>query len=81
LNVVGGLKIEETAADLAVACALISAARDIALPPSTIAVGEIGLTGEIRMVSNLEGRLKEAAKLGFKHCLIPQPHPIGERKK
>jgi DNA repair protein RadA/Sms len=72
LNVVGGLKIEETAADLAVACALISAARDIALPSSTIAVGEIGLTGEIRMVSNLEGRLKEAAKLGFKHCLIPQ---------
>ncbi len=72
LNVVGGLKIEETAADLAVACALISASRDIALPSSTIAVGEIGLTGEIRMVSNLEGRLKEAAKLGFKHCLIPQ---------
>lgn len=72
LNVVGGLKIEETAADLAVACALISAARDIALPSSTIAVGEIGLTGEIRMVSNLEGRLKEAAKLGFKNCLIPQ---------
>jgi DNA repair protein RadA/Sms len=72
LNVVGGLKIEETAADLAVACALISAARDIALPSSTIAIGEIGLTGEIRMVSNLEGRLKEAAKLGFKHCLIPQ---------
>ena len=72
LNVVGGLKIEETAADLAVACALISAARDIALPSSTIAIGEIGLTGEIRMVSNLEGRLKEAAKLGFKRCLIPQ---------
>ena len=72
LNVVGGLRIEETAADLAVACALISAARDIALPSSAIAVGEIGLTGEIRMVSNLEGRLKEAAKLGFKKCLIPQ---------
>jgi DNA repair protein RadA/Sms len=72
LNVVGGLKIEETAADLAVACALISAARDIALPSSTIAVGEIGLTGEVRMVSNLEGRLKEAAKLGFKNCIIPK---------
>lgn len=72
LNVVGGLKIEETAADLAVACALISAARDIALPSSTIAVGEIGLTGEIRMVSNLEGRLREAAKLGFKRCLVPK---------
>ncbi len=72
LNVVGGLKIEETAADLAVACALISAARDIALPSNTIAIGEIGLSGEVRMVSNLEGRLKEAAKLGFKNCLIPR---------
>ncbi len=72
LNIVGGLKVEETAADLAVACALISAARDIALPSNTIAIGEIGLSGEIRMVSNLEGRLKEAAKLGFKNCLIPK---------
>jgi DNA repair protein RadA/Sms len=72
LNIVGGLKIEETAADLAVACALISAARDIALPSQTIAIGEIGLSGEVRMVGNLEGRLKEAAKLGFKNCLIPQ---------
>jgi DNA repair protein RadA/Sms len=72
LNIVGGLKIEETAADLAVACALISAARDIALPSQTIAVGEIGLSGEVRMVGNLEGRLKEAAKLGFKNCLIPK---------
>lgn len=72
LNIVGGLKIEETAADLAVACALISAARDIALPNSTIAIGEIGLSGEVRMVSNLEGRLKEASKLGFKNCLIPK---------
>lgn len=72
LNVVGGLKIEETAADLAVACALISAARDIALPSSTIAIGEIGLSGEVRMVGNLENRLKEAAKLGFKNCLIPK---------
>lgn len=71
LNIVGGLQIEETAADLAVACALISAARDSALPSSTIAIGEIGLSGEIRMVGNLESRLKEAAKLGFKNCLIP----------
>ncbi len=72
LNIVGGLKIEDTSADLAVACALISAARDIALPSSTIAIGEIGLSGEVRMVGNLESRLKEAAKLGFKNCLIPQ---------
>ncbi len=72
LNVVGGLKIIETSADLAVACALISASKDIALPACTLAIGEIGLTGEIRMIGNLETRLKEAQKLGFKNCLIPQ---------
>jgi DNA repair protein RadA/Sms len=72
LNIVGGLKIIETSADLAVACALISASKDIALPNSTIAIGEIGLSGEVRMVSNLESRLKEAHKLGFSNCLIPK---------
>ena len=72
LNIVGGLKIEETAADLAVALSLISATKDKALPDSTIAVGEIGLSGEIRMVGDLEGRVKEAAKLGFKNCIIPK---------
>ena len=72
LNIVGGLKIVETSADLAVASALISSARDIPLATSTIAVGEIGLSGEIRMVSNLEARLKEAHKLGFKNCIIPK---------
>lgn len=72
LNIVGGLKVEETAADLAVACALISAAKDIALPTSTIAIGEVGLTGEVRMVGNLESRLKEASKLGFTNCLFPK---------
>jgi len=72
LNIVGGLKIVETSADLAVACALISSSRDIPLPSSTIAIGEIGLSGEIRMVSNLETRLKEAHKLGFKNCIIPK---------
>jgi DNA repair protein RadA/Sms len=71
LNIVGGLKIVETAADLAVACALISAARDISIADKTIGIGEIGLSGEVRMVGNLENRLKEAAKLGFKTCLIP----------
>ncbi len=72
LNIVGGIEIKETAADLAIACALISASKDIAIPSSTIAVGEIGLTGEIRMISNLEARLKEASKLGFKNCIIPK---------
>ncbi len=72
LNIVGGIEINETAADLAIACALISAARDIAIASSTIAIGEIGLTGEVRMINNLEARLKEAARLGFKNCIIPK---------
>ena len=72
LNIVGGIEIKETAADLAIACALISAARDIAIPASTIIIGEIGLTGEVRMINNLEARLKEAVKLGFKRCIIPK---------
>ena len=72
LNIVGGIEINETAADLAIACALISAARDIAIQSSTIIIGEIGLTGEIRMINNLEGRLKEAVKLGFTNCIIPK---------
>jgi len=72
LNIVGGIEIQETAADLAIAAALISAARDFAIPSSTIAIGEIGLTGEVRMISNLEARLKEAVKLGFRNCIIPK---------
>lgn len=72
LNIVGGIEVKETAADLAIAGALISAARDLAIPSSTILIGEIGLTGEVRMISNLEDRLKEAEKLGFENCIIPK---------
>jgi DNA repair protein RadA/Sms len=72
LNVAGGLKINEPAADLAVALALISAARDIPLPHNAAIMGEIGLSGEIRMVSGIDIRLKEAAKLGFENCIIPK---------
>ena len=71
LNVVGGLKIIDTAADLAVICSLISAFKNKPLDGNTIFVGEVGLSGEIRKVSNIEARLKEAAKLGFKRAVIP----------
>ena len=67
----GGLKIVETAADLAVACSLISSAKDIALPSTLVAIGELGLSREVRMVSGLETRIREAEKLGFKTALIP----------
>ncbi|MEE8455091.1 MAG: DNA repair protein RadA [Limibaculum sp.] len=76
LNVVGGLRIGEPAADLAVAAALVSAATDRAVPPETVVFGEIGLSGEIRAVSQAAARLKEAAKLGFTRALAP-PIPAG----
>lgn len=72
INVVGGLKLDEPAADLAVAMALVSSLKDIAIPDDTLAFGEIGLTGEIRSVSHTEERVKEAARLGFRRCILPR---------
>jgi DNA repair protein RadA/Sms len=71
LNVAGGLRIQEPAADLAVAAALVSSAADVALPDGTVIFGEIGLTGEVRPVAQAEARLKEAAKLGFGRAIVP----------
>ena len=71
LNVAGGLRITEPAADLAVAVALVSAATDSTVDASSICFGEMGLTGEIRSVSQMETRLKEAKKLGFEKCITP----------
>ena len=71
LNVAGGLRIGEPAADLAVAAALISALSDEPVPAGTVVFGEIGLSGEVRAVGRSEARLKEAAKLGFERAIIP----------
>jgi DNA repair protein RadA/Sms len=71
LNVAGGLRITEPAADLAAAAALASSALDQALPQDCVVFGEISLSGEIRPVSRMESRLKEAAKLGFRRALAP----------
>jgi DNA repair protein RadA/Sms len=73
LNVAGGLKISEPAADLAVAVALISAASGDPVPTDTVIFGEIGLAGEVRHVPQPELRMKEASKLGFKAGFIPKP--------
>ncbi len=73
LNVAGGLKISEPAADLAVAVALISAASGDPVPADTVIFGEIGLAGEVRHVSQPELRMKEASKLGFKAGFVPKP--------
>jgi DNA repair protein RadA/Sms len=71
LSVTGGFRLNEPAADLAVAAALASALTNVALPLHTVIFGEIGLTGEIRSVSHHAARLKEAHKLGFLHAFAP----------
>ena len=72
VNVVGGLQIKEPAADLAVALAIASSVRDHPIHADIAVIGEVGLSGELRAVSQLEARLKEARKLGFKRCIIPR---------
>ncbi len=72
LNVAGGLKITEPAADMAVAMALISAISNKPVPADMAVFGEIGLSGELRNVGNIEARIKEASKLGFKKVLLPK---------
>ena len=71
LNIVGGIRIDEPAADLAVALALVSGLRDIPLSDKMIAFGEIGLSGELRSVPRASERINEAARLGFTECLLP----------
>jgi DNA repair protein RadA/Sms len=71
-NVVGGLRIVEPGADLAVALAIISSFRDASFDSATVAMGEIGLSGEIRSVSQLERRLTEASRLGFTRAIVPK---------
>lgn len=71
VNVIGGLELDEPAADLATLLAIASSFRDLPLGRDLAAVGEIGLSGEIRSVSNLNSRLSEIARLGFKRCIIP----------
>jgi DNA repair protein RadA/Sms len=71
VNVVGGLQVSEPAADLALASAIASSARDRALPPDLALVGEVGLSGELRSVAQLPARLSEASKLGFREVVVP----------
>ncbi len=77
VNVVGGIKISEPAADLGVALAISSSFRGVKVDPNMVALGEVGLSGELRPVSQLERRLAEGANLGFKTCLLPTPSRAG----
>jgi DNA repair protein RadA/Sms len=71
VNVVGGLRVGEPAADLAIASAIASSTRDRPLKAETVLIGELGLSGELRMVGQMPARLREAAKLGFKTAIVP----------
>jgi DNA repair protein RadA/Sms len=84
LAVAGGLQVEEPAADLGVAAAVVASFRDLVLPPGTVLIGELGLGGQLRPVGQLELRLQEAARLGFNRVVAPtgsglerQAHQLG----
>lgn len=72
VNIVGGLRVDEPAIDLGIVMAVVSSLRDIPLDPHLVVFGEVGLTGEVRAVTQVETRLREAVKLGFRRCLLPQ---------
>ncbi len=82
VNIVGGLRADEPACDLAVALSLISSLKDVVIDSTTIVFGEIGLGGELRTVNNCEKRIRECERLGFKKCIIPKQNikklPKGE---
>jgi len=71
-NVTGGLRIGEPAADLGIALAIASSFRDVGVDPELVVMGEVGLSGELRAISHLDRRVAEAARLGFKRCLVPK---------
>lgn len=72
LNVVGGLKVNEPALDIGIILATASSFKNVSIPKGVIALGEVGLTGEVRTINMMEKRLKEAERLGFKKCIIPE---------
>ena len=72
VNVVSGIKLDEPAADLAIALAVASSFKNVSISKDLVAIGEVGLTGEIRSVSSIEKRVKEAERMGFSQCLVPE---------
>jgi DNA repair protein RadA/Sms len=78
VNVIGGIKVDEPAADLATAVAIASSVRDMAVRADAVLVGEVGLSGELRMVGQMTARLHEAARLGFQKAIVPRRLHRGE---
>jgi len=78
VNVVGGIQIDEPAADLSIAASIASSWKDISVRADTVLIGEIGLAGELRMPGQMQARLREASKLGFKTAIVPKAISKGE---
>ena len=78
VNVMGGIEVDEPCADLGIALAVATCARDVVVDPQTVIIGEIGLSGEIHPVNNIEKRLKEAAAAGFKKAIVPYANNIAK---
>jgi DNA repair protein RadA/Sms len=74
VNVAGGIKINEPAADMAIAVSIVSSFKDVAIDEKTVLIGEVGLAGEVRAVNQIEKRLEESSKLGFTRCILPKPN-------
>ena len=81
VNVIGGIEVDEPAADLGIALAIITCVRDVVADAQTAIIGEIGLSGEIRGVNNIDKRITEAQKLGFKRVIIPESNELTEKIK
>lgn len=81
VNVIGGIDVNEPAADLGIALAIVTCVRDVVFDPETAIIGEIGLSGEIRAVNHIEKRINEAQKLGFKRIIIPESNDVQEEFK
>ncbi len=77
VNIAGGVRIDEPAVDLGIAASIISSLRDVPIDSQTVAVGEVGLSGEVRTVSQIERRVQEAAKLGFQRIVLPKQNLKG----
>lgn len=77
INVAGGMTLSEPAADLPLCMAVASSLRDVPLPQDTVVFGEVGLSGEVRAVSQADRRLAEAARLGFTRCVLPRENLRG----
>lgn len=78
VNVMGGIEVDEPSADLGIALAIATCARDVVVDPQTVIIGEIGLSGEIHPVNNIEKRLKEASAAGFKKAIIPYANNVAK---